>query len=123
MTVSELADMINGVKFYGLLGAFCLSLTVIGILIGYIIMIRYVFLFLIICLLFTFMSEMIFFTHYEIHTALYNGFLVRKRQLTQHQGSRDIHLPDVSRDYVNCESYEELHVREVRRSEIYDTVQ
>uniref|UniRef100_A0A8W8NYT5 EGF-like domain-containing protein n=1 Tax=Magallana gigas TaxID=29159 RepID=A0A8W8NYT5_MAGGI len=33
-------DFINNIKFYSLLGAFCLSLTVIGILIGYNIMIR-----------------------------------------------------------------------------------
>ncbi|XP_065922222.1 multiple epidermal growth factor-like domains protein 11 [Magallana gigas] len=85
-TVSELADIINGVKFYSLLGAFCLSLTVIGLLIGY-------------------------------------NIMRRKRQLTQHQpsdlqGSRDVNLPNVSRDYANCEE-----LRELRRSEIYDTIQ
>uniref|UniRef100_A0A8W8NQ58 EGF-like domain-containing protein n=1 Tax=Magallana gigas TaxID=29159 RepID=A0A8W8NQ58_MAGGI len=86
ISVSELADIINGIKFYSLLGAFCLSLTVIGILIGY-------------------------------------NIMIRKRQLTQHQpsdlqGSRDVNLPNVSRDYVNCEE-----LRELRRSEIYDTIQ
>lgn len=40
MSVSEHADIMNDMKFYSLLGAFCLSLTVSGVLIGYNMMIR-----------------------------------------------------------------------------------
>lgn len=49
----------------------------------------------------------------------------RKRQLKRHQPSdsqesRD-NLPDVSREEANCENYQEL--REMRRSEIYESLQ
>lgn len=78
---------------------------------------------------------MVLLMHYELNSDLkmYEVFCVfflilhaRKRQLKRHQPSgsqesRESNLPGVSREEAYCESYHEL--REMRRSEIYETVQ